>query len=254
MKLYYRKGRHLKSSIPKIIHYCWFGGAAYPPLVERCIESWKRQLPDYSFWRWDESNFDITSHRFVKEAYEAKKWAFVSDYVRFYVLERYGGIYLDTDVEVIKSFDPFLHHGAFVGYESRYVLSTAVIGSQAHHPFTKAMKSLYDKPFIRDNGIMETVPNTQIVTQLLESSFGLDKTKSKQLLQNDIEVYPQEYFSPKSYYDKTLIESEKTVAVHHFDGSWHTKWLRYKRMLHQVFIAFFGKSVHEYLLGKKHGA
>ncbi|MEH7419501.1 capsular polysaccharide synthesis protein, partial [Neobacillus drentensis] len=115
----------IKNVIPKTIHYCWFGEKEKPELVKKCLNSWKETLPDYQIIEWNEKNFDINANKYVKEAYQSGKFAFVSDYVRVFVLYRFGGIYLDTDVEVFKPFDIFLHHSSFWGFEQENYIATS---------------------------------------------------------------------------------------------------------------------------------
>src|SRR5699024_8907222 len=125
--------------IPKIIHYCWFGGNELSKTTKVCINSWKKKLPDYKIIEWNESNFDINSNQYVKEAYQAGRYAFVTDYVRLYVLYHYGGIYMDTDVEVLKSLDSFLKHQAFTGCENEKNSVTGIIGSEKDHEWIKTL-------------------------------------------------------------------------------------------------------------------
>src|SRR4051794_6708390 len=120
--------------IPKIIHYCWFGRGDYSDLVMKCMKSWKAYLPDYKIVLWNEDNFDVNMNDFVRQAYEQRKYAFVSDYVRLYALYQSGGIYMDSDVEVVKSIDEFLHHRAFLGYEKTELLQTGVMAAEKEHP------------------------------------------------------------------------------------------------------------------------
>ena len=131
--------------IPKIIHYCWFGSNEKSEKIKKCIESWKKYLPDYEIKEWNENNFDIDSHPFVKAAYKAKKWAYVSDYIRAYVIYKYGGIYLDTDILVLDNFDRFLNNRAFVGFENPQYPFTAVFGAEPGHPLVKDMIEYYDR-------------------------------------------------------------------------------------------------------------
>ena len=128
--------------IPKIIHYCWFGGNPLPPLALKCIESWKKYCPDYEIKIWDESNFDININKYATEAYEAKKWAFVSDVARLWVLYNYGGIYMDTDLEVIKPLDEFLYHKAFSGFEDEVNIPTGIIASEKNNNWIKVCYGL----------------------------------------------------------------------------------------------------------------
>lgn len=160
-------------SIPKTVHYCWFGGKEKPELTNMCISSWKKHLPDYEIIEWNENNFDINMNNFVKEAYEAKKFAFVSDYVRAYVLYNYGGIYLDTDVEVIKPLDQFLDHNVFTGCESDKYCVTGTIGSTKNHELIKSLLEYYDnKKFRLDNNEYNNTPNTVIITEIIKNKFG----------------------------------------------------------------------------------
>lgn len=130
--------------IPKIIHLCWLSGDAYPPLIQKCINSWKTVLPDYEIWLWDGKRFDINSSIWVKEAFSVKKYAFAADYIRCYALYHFGGIYLDSDVEVIKSFDDLLHLPYFVGKEQAGGFEAATMGFEKGHPFFKHMLDYYD--------------------------------------------------------------------------------------------------------------
>lgn len=140
--------------IPKIIHYCWFGGNPLPPLVQKCIKSWKKYCPDYEIVRWDESNFDISgSPLYVKQAYDKKKWAFVSDYVRLWALVNYGGVYMDTDVEVIQPIDRFLRESAFSGFEATDRIPTGIMACEKDHPTFKEWLNEYGKKlFVLDDG------------------------------------------------------------------------------------------------------
>ena len=138
--------------IPKIIHYCWFGGNPLSEMEMKCIASWRKNCPDYEIKRWDESNFDIHINQYVQEAYEAKKWAFVSDYARLYLLSEYGGIYMDTDVEIVQNLDRFLVHNAFTGFEDDNHIPTAIMGAEKGHRWIKYLLSYYDgRHFYRDN-------------------------------------------------------------------------------------------------------
>ena len=131
--------------IPKIIHYCWFGGNPYPEDVKKCIESWKKNLPDYEIREWNEGNFDFNQIPYTKEAYETKKWAFITDYVRLHALNLYGGIYMDTDVEILKSLDPFLHEKGFAGFERIDGIQTGLMAAEKGHPFIRELKQEYEK-------------------------------------------------------------------------------------------------------------
>lgn len=208
------------TNIPKSIHYCWFGGKEKPDIVKRCIQSWKENLKDYEIIEWNETNFDITSNSFVKEAYEAEKYAFVSDYVRVVALYNQGGIYLDTDVELYKSFDGFLHHETFWGFEQENYIATSTIGAKPGSKLIGHFLDSYDnKRFLREDGSFDELTNVAIVTKILEDN-GLIRDGSFQEMKGIGVVYPQTYFSPFDYINCRKFLTEETVAIHHFYKSW----------------------------------
>ncbi|WP_339215174.1 glycosyltransferase [Solibacillus sp. FSL W8-0372] len=209
--------------IPKKIHYCWFGGNEYPQLMKDCIESWKKYLPEYELIEWNESNFDIKSNQFVKEAYEAKKYAFVSDYVRLYVLYNYGGIYLDTDVEVKKSLNNLLGLKAFTGRESDDSYVTGTLGAEKGHLWIKELLDYYtNKSFYDSNGHLT---NTVIITQITKQIYkDIENSNPKRVYESqDLTIYPFEYFCAKDYKTGILKSTKNTYSIHHFNGSWLSK-------------------------------
>lgn len=210
--------------IPKILHYCWFGGNPLPPIVVSCIESWKIHLPDYTIVEWNEDNFDINLYRFAKEAYENKKYAFVSDVCRLHVLKYCGGIYLDTDVEIVKPLDLFLHHNAFSGFESPNFVPTAIMGSEKNSKWICEMLEYYDnRSFLLSNGNLDIKTNTQIITDLMvEKGFVMDN--SFQEIPEYVTFYPTEFFCPKSYDTGKIEKTQNTYSIHHFAGSWKPKY------------------------------
>lgn len=191
--------------IPKIIHYCWFGENAKSDKIRFCMESWKKYLPDFEIKEWNEKNFPIDKFNYVKQAYDAKKWAFVTDYVRAYALYNEGGIYLDTDVEITSNLDTFLHHGAFSGFESKGYPFTALWGAQKGHHWPKKILDFYDTK----NFEQET--NTVYVSKILELEYGFNsQLDTIQNFHNDIFIYPSNYFCLNL----------RNFAIHHFEGSW----------------------------------
>lgn len=209
--------------IPKIIHYCWFGKKEKPKLINKCIESWQKVLVDYEIIEWNEDNFDISVNEFIKEAYECGKFAFVSDYVRVHALYYYGGIYMDTDVEVFKSFNDFLHHDSFWGFELNDYIATSTIGTKKHHPFIKKFLNEYhNKNFIESDGRLNQVTNVSIVTKMLEKN-GLVRNGKLQEIEGIGFFYPQDYFSSYDYIDYRKLKTERSYAMHHFTGSWLPK-------------------------------
>ncbi|PGL70328.1 glycosyltransferase [Bacillus sp. AFS055030] len=209
-----------KTKIPKIIHYCWFGGKEKPDIVIKCIKSWKTILPDYEIIEWNERNFNINCNKYVSQAYESKKFAFVSDYVRVHVLYEIGGIYLDTDVEVFKSFNDLLHHDSFWGFEQENFIATSTIGSVKDNPLIKLFLDSYmDKSFISEDGSQNQLTNVAIVTDLLKNN-GLKTNGEYQELDGMGAFYPQTYFSPYDYINCRKFITENTYAMHHFYKSW----------------------------------
>lgn len=198
--------------IPKKIHYVWVGGKEKPKDIQRCINSWKKKLKDYEIIEWNESNFDINSNTFTKGAYEAKKWAYVSDYIRMYALYNEGGIYLDTDNLVLEDLDDFLKDRAFVGFENKDYPYTAAFGCEKGHPLVKKVLAYYEgRKFKFDsNDQMKTV-NTKIVSEILIKDFGCKVNNKKQLLKDGIRVYP----------DYILCNpSKESSVIHIFTGTW----------------------------------
>jgi hypothetical protein len=194
--------------IPKVLHYCWFGGNPKSDLILHCMESWHKYLPEYEFIEWNESTFPTESHRFTNENYLAKRYAFVTDYVRAFALYTQGGVYLDTDVELKSSLNPFLEHSAFSGFERSGLPFTAVWGSERSHIWPKKVMEMYDN-FHNDNFLPT---NTSMVSNLLTSEFGIDPIRNEfQLGTDGIAIYPSSHF---------CLDIPPTFATHHFGGSW----------------------------------
>lgn len=209
--------------IPRIIHYCWFGRGEMPELVQNCITSWRTYMPDWEFRLWSEDNFEIaTSPQYVREAYEAKKYAFVSDYVRLWALEREGGVYLDTDVEVLRSFVPLLNDTAFIGLEESLALlpGTCVMGCEAHCKWVKDMIATYvSARFIREDGTMDMTTNVQRLGKRMVEGGLLHEQKNQYLPQWGLRVYTHDYFSPITS-TRVMRKSKNTYCIHRFAGSW----------------------------------
>lgn len=202
----------LKMRIPKKVHYVWVGGKEKSEDIQRCMKTWKKKLSDYEIIEWNENNFDVNSNKFVKQAYEQGKWAYVSDYIRAYAIYNYGGIYLDTDVLVLDNFDNFLGNRAFVGFENKYYPFTAVFGAEQKHPFVKDMLDYYDGiDFEFDKEDQMAKVNTKIVSDILINKYKCKVNNDYQVLDTDIGVYP----------DKILCNpSKESTAIHVFTGTW----------------------------------
>lgn len=208
--------------IPKFIHYCWFGNTPLPDEVKYYIDTWKKHCPDYKIIQWNEKNFDINCCTYVKEAYTKKKWAFVADYARLYALVNYGGIYLDTDVEVLKNLDSLLKYEAFCGFESDTKLCTAVLGCRPHFSIYDDLMKLYqNKYFILDNGMLNEEPNVIPFTQIYCKKGLILNGKEQAIFR--LKVFPSDYFSPKSYVTGNINLTSNTLTIHHFSESWKTK-------------------------------
>ena len=215
--------------IPKIIHYIWLGGKPLPELAEQCIASWKKHMPDWQIMAWTEANFDVASAPlYVRQAYEAKKYAFVSDYVRLWALEQYGGVYLDTDVEVLRSFDPLLNDTAFIGMEESlaHMPGTCVMGCESHCQWVKDMLALYDGiEFVKPDGSLDLTTNVQRMGQAM-CAAGLNQPREEkpwkqvQFIEEwGLRVYTHDYFSPITS-TRVMRKSNNTYSIHHFAGSW----------------------------------
>ncbi len=222
--------------IPKIIHYCWFGGKTKPKFILKYLKTWECILNDYEIIEWNENNFDINSNLFTKQAYENKKFAFVSDYVRLHALFNHGGIYLDTDVEVLKSFDGFLSKKAFMGFEGDSHIGTALIAAEKNNDVIGEFFKYYqNKKFILDDGQFDQTPNPQIVSHIL-SKKGLLLNDTYQVVEKSFEIFPKDFFSAKSYLTGEIIKTSNTVCIHHFEGS----WLYFLDKIEQKFCYFMG--------------
>lgn len=210
--------------IPQIIHYCWFGYNEKSDTIQRCIDTWRVKLSNYQIVEWNESNFNIvTAIPYVREAYEKRKWAFVSDYVRLIALYNYGGIYFDTDVEVFKTFDGLLRHDFFCGFESKDYISTAVIGAVPGHKIIKDFIDLYEhKHFVNRDGTLNTNDTNVVELTKLLKRHGLKLNGKEQILGDDI-VFPQYYFSSNNFMNIFGVYSKKIYAYHHYAASWYKK-------------------------------
>ncbi len=253
--------------IPKVIHYCWFGGGAKPKSVLKCIKNWKKYCPDYEIREWTEKDFDVNSVPYVKEAYEAKAWAFVTDYVRLWIIYNFGGIYFDTDVQVIKNFDPLLNESAFIGFEkssqSCYVNTGQCVGAVKGNHFIKAnMEAYHDMHFLNADGSHNKTSCPVITTKLL-NTLGLEPDINKIQRFDEITVFPWDYFCPIDWRDGLMKKTKNTYSIHHFDAVWWGKerlqkrqsnWKR-NRIHHIIHIpnrflkSIFGEEMYEQIKG-----
>lgn len=227
--------------IPKIIHYCWFGKGEKPSRIKECISSWKKVLDDYEIIEWNEDNFNVNELEYTREAYKAKKYAFVSDVARVKALYEYGGIYLDTDVMVYKSFDSILNHKCVLGFEMGNYVATSFMASE---PQFNLMKEFYDlyvyRNFYDKNGNIISGTNVSKLTNMLINK-GLKRNNQFQILEDEIVIYPQEYFSPYDYGDCIKNNTENTICEHLFLVSWMSKKELVKKTFKRVLSSIIGK-------------
>ncbi len=230
--------------IPKVIHYCWFGGKELPKSAVEYIESWKRFLPGYEIRRWDESNFDVNMIPYTQEAYSVKKYAFVSDYARFWILYNYGGLYFDTDVEVIKNMEDIIARGPFMGCEGKAQdgATTTMLGVNPGlglgvNPglglYSEILNLYREKHYISSDESSSCENVVTIITELL-CKKGLLNTNEIQNVAG-VWIYPKEYFCPKDYETKELVITDNTRAIHHYAESWIPKSTRFKNSLRRIF-------------------
>ena len=207
--------------IPKVIHYCWFGGNPLPKLAQKCIKSWKKYCPAYTIICWNESNYDISAAPlYVRQAYEAKKWAFVTDYVRLQVVYDHGGIYLDTDVELIKPLDSLLDHKAYFGFEDHEHINTGLgFGAEKGAQILADMMKDYESiPFVLADGSLDMIACPERNTTVFVRQ-GLVQNGQYQEV-SGFAVYPKDVFCPKDFYTGILRITRNTYSIHQYDSSW----------------------------------
>jgi hypothetical protein len=232
--------------IPKVIHYCWFGKGEMPKLAKKCIESWEKHCPEYQIIQWNEENFDITSNQYVYEAYQSKKFAFVTDYVRLYVMYHYGGIYMDTDVEVVSSLDKFLNHQAFSGFETPVFIPTGIMACEKGFNLFGDFLAFYNnKRFIKEDGSLDLTSNVRTMTSILDNK-GLVKNGQFQVV-NGFALYPVEYFCPLDNATGRLTRTENTATIHWFNKSWIDAKKRNRSKITRVFHRVFGVNCFNWL-------
>lgn len=236
--------------IPKIIHYCWFGRGEMPGLVLKCIESWRKYLPDYELKLWNEENFDVQCIPYVKEAYENKKYAFVSDYVRLHALYTEGGIYMDTDMEVLKDFGPILQHNAVFGFESNGYVQSCMIASEKGGTCIKDLMDAYQlRRFVKDDNTFDLTPNTVPISDYMAEK-GLKMGNSYQEIEGVATVYPSDYFCPVNQNTGEIHTTENSYCIHHFAGSWMPTKMRFASKLKKALSSLLGPKVINYIIDK----
>lgn len=224
--------------IPKVIHYCWFGHKPLPDDVKNNINSWKKYCPDYEIKEWDERNFDINCCPYVQEAYQCKKWAFVSDYARFWILYRFGGIYFDTDVELIKPIDKVIKKGSFMACEDKRHIAPGlgIASPSGSNIFKEVLDSYRDSHFFINNGEENLETIVTRTTDILQKHGFHGSGKLEKV--SDIYIYPAEYFCPINVETGVLNITDNTLAIHHYSASWYSSL---DRIIHRINV--FGRKI-----------
>lgn len=222
-------------SIPKIIHYCWLSNDSLPSLAIDCIATWKSVLSDYEFILWDLRKFDINSTVWTKEAFQYKKYAFAADYIRCYALYNYGGIYLDTDVEVKRTFNPFLVNDYMLGRENPALIEAAVIGAKPKSDLFKKMLKFYEcRHFDLGKGKFDMTPLPLIMEKVIKENYNIkiiSDISNYSENPNTISIFEDDFFSPKSCQDGKIYETKNTISIHHYNQSWQSPWRKYGRKI-----------------------
>lgn len=215
---------HMVTNIPKKIHYFWFSGEPLTDLAIKCIDSWRKHCPNYEIVEWNTTNFDVSQCIYAHEAYNAKKWAFLTDYARLFVLYEYGGIYMDADVEVIKNLDPILNSKAGIGFETNEFLGPHFIYSIKRNAYIGYLLSYYkDRHFLLNNGNYDLTTMPISTTKMTHQKYGYKIANSLLVMSDGVTFYPNDYFSPLNHATGRVTITANTYIIHHFNGSWNTK-------------------------------
>lgn len=246
--------------IPKKIHYCWFGGNPLPRKAKKCIASWKKYCPDYEIIEWNESNFDINCCDYVREAYEAKKWAFVSDYARFKILYEHGGVYFDVDVELVRPIDDILAAGAFMGVEQYEDSITGIAVNpglgiavdSGTEIYQELLNGYHQRHFYKEDGTPDLLTIVTYTTNVLKE-YGLTQEKGIQYV-GGIHIYPPEYFNPYDMNTGVIKIGEYTYSIHRYAGSWVDGYSKFRGKIYRTLRRIFGENTAEKvkkILGRK---
>ena len=221
--------------IPKVIHYFWFGEQPLSALAQKCIESWKKYCPDYEIKLWNEQNYDITKNQYMYETYKAKKYGFTVDFARLDVIYSYGGIYLDTDVELIKSLDDMLNNKCFMGFESQKNVALGLgFGAEPKNDTIYALMQAYNNlNFILPNGELNLRPSPGIQSEVMKK-LGMIPDGSEQVINNGCHIYSKEVFNPCNLDTNKIELKQNTVSIHHYAGSWLTKQNRINNKIYST--------------------
>ena len=248
--------------IPKLIHYCWFGDNPKPKSVKKCINSWKKYCPDYEIIEWNESNYDVHKNQYMSDAYKEKKWGFVPDFARLDIIYNYGGVYLDTDVEMVKSFDDLLSNDSFFGFENEKTFFTVALGlgfgAKKNSDIIKFLLDAYsDLSFYNEDGSLRLIPAPVLQTPLFEK-LGIILDNSLQSI-NGITVFPFDFFDPKDRWTGLPIITQNTYSIHHYDSTWvdekirkeiNDRWKKTKKIRRKDYLIHIPNRVLLRMLGE----
>jgi len=234
--------------IPKIIHYCWLSGDEFPEIIKSCIDSWKVKLPDYEFILWDTKRFALEDNIWVKQAFESKKYAFAADYIRLHAVYNYGGIYLDTDVELIKSFNSLLHLPYFFGSEGDSIIEAGVFGAEKGCNWINDCLSYYNgKSFIKTNGSFDTLTLPRIMMKRIQENYSITELDYSQTItpsfsksSNELFMFPKDFFCAKNHGTGIIEKTHNTFCIHHFAMSWLPKKTTFLPNLKRKIMSILG--------------
>ncbi len=241
--------------IPKLLHLCWLSGDPYPELIQRCLGSWARHLPDYEVKIWNRTTFDLDGTAWVAEAAACGKYAFAADYIRLHALYYHGGVYLDADVEVLRNFDDLLQLRSFMGLESGGDLEPAVMGAVPHAEWVGHSLNYYQgRHFLSPDGARDQKPLPLILGEVLNSHYRMPSepfTGRVDIEGAGLSLFDASYFSPKQIHSKTLQLAQHSYAVHHFDGHWVDQTWQHtaKQLLHRSLFRLCGSNGHKAIVG-----
>lgn len=246
--------------IPKIIHYCWLSGDPFPKLIDECIKTWKEKLPDYEFILWDTNRFPLENNLWVKQAFETKKYAFAADYIRLHAIYNYGGIYMDTDIEVVKNLDELLRLPYFIGSEGGGIIEAGVFGAEKGAEWLSDCLNYYDnRPFIKEDGSFDTLPLPRIMMKQIQKKHTINELTNPNI--HDIEyakgnkelfMFPQDFFCAKTQGTGVIIKTENTFTIHHFAMSWVPQKKTFLPNLKRKLMRIFGVKTIDFFIKKLH--
>ena len=233
-KCFKGKNDFSEQKIPKKIHYCWFGEGDMPEKNKRCIESWKRTCPEYEIVRWDESNYDWTKNKYMKQAYESKKWGFVPDYARLDIVYSNGGIYLDTDVELIKKPDELLIYDGYMGFQRNFWIALGLgFGAKKENLLIRQLRDYYNEiDFIDEHGMINLKAAPYYQTMFLKEK-GIKCNNMLQMYKDNL-ILSTDYLDPLGYKNGRLHITDNTISIHHYDESWIDSNLKNKQMYDEI--------------------